>query len=71
MRLFNDTARSGRNASGLAAASRRCSDGLLDRGGQRLLPPPQLGLPAVEPLLNERGQIGPERVRTGLGQPPT
>ena len=43
--MFSDVARSGRNASGRAAASsRQMVDGFLDRG-QRLLPPPQVGQP--------------------------
>ena len=68
-RLFSDMARSGRNASGRAAASsRRMVDGLLARG-QRLLPPPQVAQPDRQ-VVQRHGQVGPERVRAGRGQLP-
>ena len=62
-------ARSGRNASGRAAASSRWMlGGFLDRG-QRVLPPPQVGQPDRQ-VVQRHGQVGPERVRAGRGQLP-
>ena len=68
-RLFSDPARSGRNASGRAAASSRRMAAASSARGQRLLPPPQLGQPDRQ-VVQRRGQVGPERVRAGRGQLP-